>query len=116
MPTIEELAEQLDKHAKVINNLRRRVTDLENATSRIPLTDWSPPTTCAMCGKDKGSRPALTCAECSALRTRILREKLDRTPILRDTCHACGTGFTRATRFLCAGCSTSFKLWKASNK
>ena len=115
---IAALEARLDRQADAIRALRKQVRTLTGASPStaevgLPLTTWSPPPACVMCGGDKSGRKTLTCAKCSAERNAIIKNGLDRTPILRDSCASCGTGFARSARFLCIKCSAEFKLWKS---
>jgi hypothetical protein len=106
-------------HADAIRTLRQQVADLtvrlDALTGGTLLPEFRMPEHCVMCGeaREKG-RKTLTCAGCSARRNQIITEHLDRTPILRDTCCACGEKFSRSARFLCTKCSAAFKIWKAT--
>lgn len=117
---VVQQAARLDKMARVINNLRRRLEALEGGVSDPSDTQpqhgvFRMPSTCAVCGKDKGpSRArALTCKPCGKARDEFLHGNGgDRETFTRDTCHSCGVSFGRTTRFLCAPCGTGFKAWK----
>lgn len=121
---------RLDKHALAIRALRKQVAALteqmqallgEKAPERPQETADGPSTglylpssTCAMCGRHKGKRRALTCYSCGQQRTKIIKEGLDRTPIIRDNCFNCGRAFKPQARFLCTPCSKSYAEWKAA--
>lgn len=135
MQTLEELIQHVQKqdarieaHAKAIRDLRKRLAAMEPAPAREPeparsspepvsrnTGQFVPQEICAMCGGPKPSaRTALTCRECSAKRNKIIREKLDRAPLLRESCFNCGKAFKKQARILCPKCSESFALWKAT--
>lgn len=108
-------------HADAIRTLKVQVADLTARLDALaPVSTEQPgvfrmPPTCVMCdGPREAGRKTLTCAACSALRQRIVTERLDRSPILRDRCASCGAAFGRSARFLCVPCSTGFKVWKAT--
>lgn len=105
---------RLEKMARVINNLRRRVEELESGVSDRSDTDatFRLPPTCALCGGDKGQGRAsrIICLPCGRARNAAINTKGgDRTPYLRDTCHACGMSTPLNTHLLCTTCSKRLK-------
>jgi hypothetical protein len=129
MPTDAEwvaLNERVEKMARVINNLRRRVGDLESASTSSPgLTDpapaytgpWVPRDTCLVCGeaKEAGRGHLLTCKSCGAQRNSLIYGKGDTTPITTTHCAQCANPKPKvSTSILCPSCSAEHKEWKAS--
>lgn len=120
MKLSEQLALRIDALLDRIDSLETRIAGLEHRAMQQAVLDsevlatWEPPTTCAMCGEPKGSGRAryMTCKPCSETRTKIIKEGLDRAPIIFSACHACGAEFSPWTRFFCNTCSNEFKMWK----
>jgi hypothetical protein len=132
---IEELAERLNKQAKAITALRKRVSALEASTagatsSTVPEPAaqadlpasfqytgtpgaYVPNRLCVACGSVKEfGRKELTCKRCGAERNRIIVNKLQPRPAYA-VCGNCGESKAADMRLLCTPCSKSFKAWKA---